>query len=102
MDDWTSKAPAVQDINSRGSALCSLISVLTSPAKAKIHHSSGIAQEYFKVLQNHLLHVSVLHDYSLIPSRVNTYIFSSLGSAVSNGSGPGSHAYLTNQGESSY
>ncbi|XP_048061846.1 dystonin isoform X4 [Megalobrama amblycephala] len=59
LDEWTSKAPAVQDINSRGSALCSLISVLTSPAKAKIHHNSG--------------------------------------SAVSNGSGPGSHAYLTNQ-----
>ncbi|KAL1263492.1 hypothetical protein QQF64_006231, partial [Cirrhinus molitorella] len=59
LDEWTSKAPAVQDINSKGSALCSLISVLTSPAKAKIHHNSG--------------------------------------SAVSNGSGPGSHAYLTNQ-----
>ncbi|XDV50937.1 hypothetical protein PO909_019905 [Leuciscus waleckii] len=59
LDEWTSKAPAVQDINSRGSALCSIISVLTSPAKAKIHHNSG--------------------------------------SAVSNGSGPGSHAYLTNQ-----
>ncbi|KAF4105424.1 hypothetical protein G5714_013086 [Onychostoma macrolepis] len=59
LDEWTSKAPAVQDINSKGSALCSLISVLTSPAKAKIHHNSG--------------------------------------SAVSNGSGPGSHSYLTNQ-----
>ncbi|XP_056116139.1 dystonin isoform X1 [Rhinichthys klamathensis goyatoka] len=59
LDEWTSKAPAVQDINSKGSALCSIISVLTSPAKAKIHHNSG--------------------------------------SAVSNGSGPGSHAYLTNQ-----
>ncbi|XP_067278514.1 dystonin isoform X3 [Pseudorasbora parva] len=59
LDEWTSRAPAVQDINSKGSALCSLISVLTSPAKAKIHHNSG--------------------------------------SAVSNGSGPGSHAYLTNQ-----
>ncbi|XP_059374124.1 dystonin-like isoform X2 [Carassius carassius] len=59
LDDWTSKAPAVQDINSNGSALCSLISVLTSPAKAKIRHNSG--------------------------------------SAVSNGSGTGSHSYLTNQ-----
>ncbi|XP_052427650.1 dystonin [Carassius gibelio] len=59
LDEWTLKAPAVQDINSQGSALCSLISVLTSPAKAKIHHNSG--------------------------------------SAVSNGSGPGSHSYLTNQ-----
>ncbi|XP_059422809.1 dystonin-like [Carassius carassius] len=59
LDEWTIKAPAVQDINSQGSALCSLISVLTSPAKAKIHHNSG--------------------------------------SAVSNGSGTGSHSYLTNQ-----
>ncbi|KTF96961.1 hypothetical protein cypCar_00005784 [Cyprinus carpio] len=59
LDEWTSKAPAVQDINSQGSALCSLISVLTSPTKAKIHHNSG--------------------------------------SGVSNGSGPGSHSYLTNQ-----
>uniref|UniRef100_A0A9J7XC50 Dystonin n=1 Tax=Cyprinus carpio carpio TaxID=630221 RepID=A0A9J7XC50_CYPCA len=59
LDDWTSKAPAVQDINSKGSALCSLISVLTSPAKAKIRRNSG--------------------------------------SAVYNGSGPGSHSYLTNQ-----
>uniref|UniRef100_A0A8C1VKP3 Dystonin n=1 Tax=Cyprinus carpio TaxID=7962 RepID=A0A8C1VKP3_CYPCA len=57
LDDWTSKAPAVQDINSKGSALCSLISVLTSPAKAKIRRNS----------------------------------------AVNNGSGPGSHSYLTNQ-----
>ncbi|XP_073776575.1 dystonin isoform X31 [Danio rerio] len=59
LDAWTSKSPAVQDINSKGSALCSLISVLTSPAKAKIHHNSG--------------------------------------SVVSNGSGPGNHAFLTNQ-----
>ncbi|XP_016373036.1 dystonin-like [Sinocyclocheilus rhinocerous] len=43
LGDWTSKAPAVQDINSKGSALCSLISVLTSPAKAKIRHNSGSA-----------------------------------------------------------
>ncbi|KAI7805675.1 putative dystonin [Triplophysa rosa] len=43
LDEWTSKAPAVQDINSRGSALCSLISVLTSPAKAKTHHNAGLA-----------------------------------------------------------
>uniref|UniRef100_A0A671PU66 Dystonin n=1 Tax=Sinocyclocheilus anshuiensis TaxID=1608454 RepID=A0A671PU66_9TELE len=57
LDEWTSKAPAVQDINSKGSALCSLISVLTSPAKAKMRHNS----------------------------------------AVSNGSDPGSHSYLTNQ-----
>uniref|UniRef100_A0A3B4D345 Dystonin n=1 Tax=Pygocentrus nattereri TaxID=42514 RepID=A0A3B4D345_PYGNA len=42
LEEWTAKAPAVQDINSKGSALCSLISVLTSPAKAKMHHKSGI------------------------------------------------------------
>lgn len=65
LDDWTSKAPAVQDINSKGSALCSLISVLTSPAKAKIRRNSGIAQEYFKIS-----HVSILHDCSLIPPSV--------------------------------
>lgn len=104
LDEWTAKAPAVQDINSRGSALCSIISVLTSPAKAKIHHNSGIAKEYFKILQKHLSHVSVQHDHS---SGVNSYvylciIYFSLGSAVINGSGPGSQAYLTNQGESSY
>uniref|UniRef100_A0A1A8GUE7 Dystonin n=1 Tax=Nothobranchius korthausae TaxID=1143690 RepID=A0A1A8GUE7_9TELE len=34
MDEWTSKGPAVQDLNSKGSALCSLITSLTSPAKA--------------------------------------------------------------------
>uniref|UniRef100_A0A673MFR7 Dystonin n=1 Tax=Sinocyclocheilus rhinocerous TaxID=307959 RepID=A0A673MFR7_9TELE len=42
LDEWTSKAPAVQDINSKGSALCSLISVLTSPAKAKMRHNSAV------------------------------------------------------------
>uniref|UniRef100_A0A673GGE4 Dystonin n=1 Tax=Sinocyclocheilus rhinocerous TaxID=307959 RepID=A0A673GGE4_9TELE len=56
LGDWTSKAPAVQDINSKGSALCSLISVLTSPAKAKIRHNSGIAQEYFKI-SHHILYL---------------------------------------------
>ncbi|XP_037394274.1 dystonin isoform X4 [Pygocentrus nattereri] len=56
LEEWTAKAPAVQDINSKGSALCSLISVLTSPAKAKMHHKS-----------------------------------------VTNGSGPGGHAYLTSK-----
>ncbi|KAM9476478.1 dystonin isoform 14-T14 [Clarias gariepinus] len=43
LEEWTTKAPAVQDINSKGSALCSLISVLTSPAKARMHHKSGSA-----------------------------------------------------------
>ncbi|KAK1791418.1 hypothetical protein P4O66_013425, partial [Electrophorus voltai] len=61
LEEWAAKASAVQDINSKGSALCSLISVLTSPGKAKMHHKSG------------------------------------LGSVVTNGSGPGDHAYLINK-----
>ncbi|TSN48476.1 Dystonin [Bagarius yarrelli] len=43
LEEWSAKAPAVQDINSKGSALCTLISVLTTPAKAKMHHISGSA-----------------------------------------------------------
>ncbi|GAA6101617.1 dystonin-like [Tachysurus ichikawai] len=43
LEEWTAKAPAVQDINSKGSALCTLISVLTSPAKARMHHKPGSA-----------------------------------------------------------
>ncbi|XP_028843818.1 dystonin isoform X8 [Denticeps clupeoides] len=59
LNEWTSKAEAVQDINSKASALCSLISVLVSPAKTKVRRKSG--------------------------------------SVVTNGSGPGTHAYLTNK-----
>ncbi|XP_060781397.1 dystonin isoform X6 [Neoarius graeffei] len=43
LEEWTAKAPALQDINSKGSALCTLISVLTSPAKTRMHHKSGSA-----------------------------------------------------------
>ncbi|KAL0964650.1 hypothetical protein UPYG_G00327030 [Umbra pygmaea] len=42
MDEWATKGCAVQDINCKGSALCSLISVLTSPAKAKITNKSAV------------------------------------------------------------
>ncbi|XP_064858708.1 dystonin-like isoform X12 [Oncorhynchus nerka] len=42
MEEWTTKGSAVQDINSKGSALCSLISVLTSPAKTKMSHKSAV------------------------------------------------------------
>ncbi|KAK6301543.1 hypothetical protein J4Q44_G00275960 [Coregonus suidteri] len=42
MEEWTTKGSAVQDINSKGSALCSLISVLTSPAKIKMSHKSAV------------------------------------------------------------
>ncbi|XP_047459839.1 dystonin isoform X6 [Mugil cephalus] len=57
LDEWTSKGPAVQDLNSKGSALCSLITSLTSPAKTKTPNKS----------------------------------------ALTNGGGPASHAYLTNK-----
>ncbi|XP_048863754.1 dystonin isoform X8 [Brienomyrus brachyistius] len=43
LDEWASKAAAVQDVNSKGSTLCSLISALTSPAKTKTSHKSGCA-----------------------------------------------------------
>ncbi|KAJ8013741.1 hypothetical protein DPEC_G00032940 [Dallia pectoralis] len=42
MDEWVTKDSAIQDINGKGSALCSLISVLTSPAKTKITNKSAI------------------------------------------------------------
>uniref|UniRef100_A0A4W5L9J1 Dystonin n=1 Tax=Hucho hucho TaxID=62062 RepID=A0A4W5L9J1_9TELE len=41
LEEWTTKGSAVQDINSKGSALCSFISVLTSPAKTKMSHKSA-------------------------------------------------------------
>ncbi|XP_036071365.1 dystonin isoform X3 [Oryzias melastigma] len=42
LEEWTSKGPAVQDLNSKGSALCSLITFITSPAKAKILNKSAL------------------------------------------------------------
>lgn len=45
LDEWTSKGPAVQDLNSEGSALCSLITFLTSPAKTKTPNKSGKHQQ---------------------------------------------------------
>lgn len=47
LEEWTAKAPTIQDMNSKGSALCTLISVLTSPAKARMHHKSGIPRDYY-------------------------------------------------------
>ncbi|XP_072247219.1 dystonin isoform X1 [Leuresthes tenuis] len=57
LDEWTSKGPAVQDLHSKGSALCSLITFLTSPARVKTSNKS----------------------------------------ALTNGGGPASHAYLTSK-----
>nr|XP_033792320.1 dystonin isoform X9 [Geotrypetes seraphini] len=34
-DEWTSKAPEIQKLNQKGTLLCNLISVVTSPAKSK-------------------------------------------------------------------
>uniref|UniRef100_UPI0037E92C14 dystonin n=1 Tax=Semicossyphus pulcher TaxID=241346 RepID=UPI0037E92C14 len=42
LDEWTSKDPAVQDLNGKGSALCSLITLLTSPAKTKTPNKSAL------------------------------------------------------------
>ncbi|KAG7511563.1 dystonin isoform X3 [Solea senegalensis] len=42
LDEWTSKDPDVQDLNSKGSALCSLITSLTSPAKTKTTNKSEL------------------------------------------------------------
>uniref|UniRef100_A0A3B4W9K1 Dystonin n=1 Tax=Seriola lalandi dorsalis TaxID=1841481 RepID=A0A3B4W9K1_SERLL len=42
LDEWISKGPAVQDMNSKGSELCSLITFLTSPAKTKTQNKSAL------------------------------------------------------------
>ncbi|XP_070772625.1 dystonin [Enoplosus armatus] len=42
LDEWTSNGPSVQDLNSKGSALCSLITFLTSPAKTKTPNKSEL------------------------------------------------------------
>uniref|UniRef100_A0A672IF00 Dystonin n=1 Tax=Salarias fasciatus TaxID=181472 RepID=A0A672IF00_SALFA len=46
LDEWTSKGPSVEDVNSKGSALCSLITLLTSPAKTKTTNKSALHAEY--------------------------------------------------------
>ncbi|CAJ1067501.1 dystonin isoform X13 [Xyrichtys novacula] len=42
LDEWKSKDPAVQDLNRKGSELCSLITLLTSPAKTKTPNKSAL------------------------------------------------------------
>uniref|UniRef100_A0AAV2JR41 Dystonin n=1 Tax=Knipowitschia caucasica TaxID=637954 RepID=A0AAV2JR41_KNICA len=42
MDEWTSKTPIVQDMNSKGSTLCSFITFLTSPAKSKNSNKAAL------------------------------------------------------------
>ncbi|NXD67936.1 DYST protein, partial [Eolophus roseicapillus] len=40
-DEWTSKAPELQEMNSRGTLLCNLITAVTSPAKLRAVAKSG-------------------------------------------------------------
>ncbi|XP_034538619.1 dystonin [Notolabrus celidotus] len=42
LEEWKSKDPAVQDLNRKGSELCSLITLLTSPAKTKTPNKSAL------------------------------------------------------------
>ncbi|XP_039857734.1 dystonin isoform X8 [Simochromis diagramma] len=42
LDEWTSKGPVVQDLNTKGSTLCNLITFLTSPAKTKTPNKSAL------------------------------------------------------------
>ncbi|XP_061693198.1 dystonin [Syngnathoides biaculeatus] len=67
LEEWRSKDAAVQDLNCRGSSLCSRIAIVTSPAKAKIPNKTG----------------------KLMKKRVVK--------ALTNGGGPASHSYLTNK-----
>ncbi|KAG2467312.1 DYST protein, partial [Polypterus senegalus] len=56
-EEWTAKAPAVEDVNRKGSEVCNLISVLTSPAKTK----SSVKAELMLV-QQHLTYVNQSYD----------------------------------------
>ncbi|XP_072266284.1 dystonin [Pyxicephalus adspersus] len=40
-EEWTQKSPEVQKVNSKGTALCSLITAVTSPAKTRSSTKSG-------------------------------------------------------------
>ncbi|MEQ2305695.1 hypothetical protein AMECASPLE_000665 [Ameca splendens] len=42
LDEWKTKDHSVKDLNSKGSALCSLITSLTSPAKTKTPNKSAL------------------------------------------------------------
>ncbi|XP_026044873.1 dystonin isoform X11 [Astatotilapia calliptera] len=42
LDEWTSKGPIVQDLNTKGSTLCNLITFLTSPTKTKTPNKSAL------------------------------------------------------------
>uniref|UniRef100_A0A8C7LIP6 Dystonin n=1 Tax=Oncorhynchus kisutch TaxID=8019 RepID=A0A8C7LIP6_ONCKI len=56
---------AVEDINSKGSALCCLISVLTSPAKTKMSHKSGTLKMFdslgLMVVQQNMSYINEGH-----------------------------------------
>uniref|UniRef100_A0A4W5LAD5 Dystonin n=1 Tax=Hucho hucho TaxID=62062 RepID=A0A4W5LAD5_9TELE len=63
LEEWTTKGSAVQDINSKGSALCSFISVLTSPAKTKMSHKSGtVCFQKLMVVQQNMSSINEGHE----------------------------------------
>ncbi|MGH0168380.1 UNVERIFIED_CONTAM: hypothetical protein FKN15_066192 [Acipenser sinensis] len=56
LEEWSSKVSVLQEINNKGSALCNLISVLTSPAKTKTTVKSELT-----VVQQNMSYVN--HGY---------------------------------------
>uniref|UniRef100_A0A673BG74 Dystonin n=1 Tax=Sphaeramia orbicularis TaxID=375764 RepID=A0A673BG74_9TELE len=66
LDEWTSKGPAVQDLNNKGSALCSLITFLTSPAKTKTPNKSGKANITNNVFGNHFKLMVIQQNMSFV------------------------------------
>lgn len=107
LNEWTSKSPAVEDLNSKGSSLCSLITSLTSPAKTKTPNKSGKHQHpqrtgslgivcilEFCVITNNSR--SWKETVCVFFTQALSYVFAS---ALTNGGGPASHSYLTHKGK---
>ncbi|XP_039595061.1 dystonin isoform X12 [Polypterus senegalus] len=73
-EEWTAKAPAVEDVNRKGSEVCNLISVLTSPAKTKSSVKAGkavvngsgphgyLTNKELMLVQQHLTYVNQSYD----------------------------------------
>ncbi|RXM29988.1 Dystonin, partial [Acipenser ruthenus] len=59
LEEWLSKASMLQEINNKGSALCNLISVLTSPVKTKTTVKSELT-----VVQQNMSYVN--HGYEIL------------------------------------
>ncbi|XP_074531257.1 dystonin isoform X3 [Halichoeres trimaculatus] len=65
LDEWKSKDPAVQDLNRKGSELCSLITLLTSPAKTKTPNKAELM-----VIQQNMSFVS--EGYSSLGEKLKS------------------------------